>query len=467
MNNRRQMKHRRLPVLRRNPFRIAAERLIVRWAPEKTGSRSGGRTMLHEEITALSAGKQRERAIREYYVDKWTLILMLSAVMLVGILLLLPLIVQAPVPVPKKGIQRPDYTQSAADQELIAQIEDAEHPITVQIQPRKHSDLQVQELLEKGKEELEDKILGDNASADEVRTPLCFLPVLAAGQVQAEYLTVPYGLISQDGSIMRDPKDQGEIVEITASLKCQGQELLYKRAVKVLPILLEGKEKLQRTLKRTVQEAEQEQAESEYFVLPDRAGENKISWKYPVNDSWKSVLLLMIFVIPAVCVGKDMEVHRKAAQRREQLETDYPELLWNMTILLGAGMTIRSVFYKLASSYENKGKTRNKRYAYEEVCYTCREMQSGVSEAQAYERFGKRCGLQSYIKLGSLLAQNMKKGSGGLARLLQTEATLSLEEQKRLARKHGENAQTKILFPMVLMLGVVMLMLMVPAFMGM
>ena len=55
----------------------------------------------------------------------------------------------------------------------------------------------------------------------------------------------------------------------------------------------------------------------------------------------------------------------------------------------------------------------------------------------------------------------------GFARLLQTEASLSLEEQKRLARKHGENAQTKILFPMVLMLGVVMLMLMVPAFMGM
>ena len=125
VNNRKQTKHGRVPILRRNLFRTAAERLIMRWAPEKTGSRSGSRNLLHEEITALSAGKQRERAIREYYVDKWTLILMLSAVTLVGMLLLLPLIVKAPVPVPKKGLQRPDYTQNAADQELIAQIEDA------------------------------------------------------------------------------------------------------------------------------------------------------------------------------------------------------------------------------------------------------------------------------------------------------------------------------------------------------
>lgn len=451
----------------RNPFRCAAEALVTRWAPERAGSRSGSRNLLHEEITALSEGKRSERAVREYYAEKLTLLLMLTAGALAGFLLLLPLILRAPGHIPEEGLRRPDYGQNTREQELIAEADGAEHQVTVLIHSRKYSAAQVQDLLEKGRTEMEEGILGENLTADEVRLPLHFPSTFADGEVAAEYLTVPYGLIGQDGTIMRDAQEEGELVEITISLKCQGQELLCKRVVRVYPALLEGEEQLQKTLYNYAQEAEADQVESEYFVLPDRAGRLSVSWKLPVNENWKSLLFLMILSIPAVYFGKDLEVHRKAAQRREQMEMDYPELLWNMTILLGAGMTIRAVFYKLAASYEKKENRRRKRYVYEEICYTCREMQSGVPEAQAYERFGKRCALQSYIKLGSLLAQNMKKGSGGLARLLGTEAALSLEEQKRLARKQGENAQTKMLFPMVLMLGIVMMMLMIPAFMAM
>ena len=98
---------------------------------------------------------------------------------------------------------------------------------------------------------------------------------------------------------------------------------------------------------------------------------------------------------------------------------------------------------------------------------TLREMNSGVPEAGAYENFGRRCSLPAYIKLGSLLSQNLKKGSKGLNALLEHEAVLSMEQHKMAVRKLGEKASVKMLLPMILMFGVVLIILMVPAFLSM
>ena len=51
---------------------------------------------------------------------------------------------------------------------------------------------------------------------------------------------------------------------------------------------------------------------------------------------------------------------------------------------------------------------------YEEMGVALREMNSGISEVEAYERFGKRCGVLEYIKFGALLTQNLRKGSRSL-----------------------------------------------------
>ena len=93
-------------------------------------------------------------------------------------------------------------------------------------------------------------------------------------------------------------------------------------------------------------------------------------------------------------------------------------------------------------------------------------MKSGVAEGTAYENFGRRCQLPNYIKMGSLLSQNLKKGSKGLVSLLEKEALSSMEERKNTARKLGEQAGTKLLFPMLLLFGVVLIILIVPAFLS-
>ena len=171
-------------------------------------------------------------------------------------------------------------------------------------------------------------------------------------------------------------------------------------------------------------------------------------------------------------------------------------------MLLSAGLTIRGAFTRITTQYREEtgrgggtpsdrsgsgggtpaGHSRHrssmpaggsgpghggKRYVYEEMLLTLREMNSGVPEASAYENFGRRCSLPMYIKLGSLLSQNLKKGSKGLTAMLEHEAVLSMDQHKMAVRKLGERASVKMLLPMILMFGVVLIILMVPAFLSM
>lgn len=148
---------------------------------------------------------------------------------------------------------------------------------------------------------------------------------------------------------------------------------------------------------------------------------------------------------------------------------DYADLLSKIVVLTGAGLTIRNAWERIVSDYEEalKEGRKKKRAAYEEMCQTCHQLQSGMTESEAYREFGRRCRLQPYLKLSGLLEQNRKTGTKNMKTLLQAEMADALEQRKNLARRLGEEAGTKLLMPLFLMLGIVMVMIMVPAMMTM
>ena len=98
------------------------------------------------------------------------------------------------------------------------------------------------------------------------------------------------------------------------------------------------------------------------------------------------------------------------------------------------------------------------------MAYTMHDISSGAAESECYERFGERCGLTKYRKFGTLLSQNLKKGSRGISELLKQEAFQAFEERKDFAKKLGEEAGTKLMIPLFLMLIIVFAIVIVPAF---
>ena len=59
------------------------------------------------------------------------------------------------------------------------------------------------------------------------------------------------------------------------------------------------------------------------------------------------------------------------------------------------------------------------------------------------------------------------RGSRELIDILEREASDAFEERKKKARILGEEAGTKLLFPMIIMLGLILMILIIPAFISM
>ena len=100
------------------------------------------------------------------------------------------------------------------------------------------------------------------------------------------------------------------------------------------------------------------------------------------------------------------------------------------------------------------------------MLFTLREMESGIGELEAYQHFAGRCQVQKYIKFISLLEQNIRMGAKGFLSELNREAKDAFEERKSNAKQLGETAGTKLMLPMFLMLGIVMVVIMVPSFLS-
>ena len=203
-----------------------------------------------------------------------------------------------------------------------------------------------------------------------------------------------------------------------------------------------------------------ERENSDYYYLPEHWDEKKLEWKTPYDNTGNLLTALTVAAAFVMIVITAREEQKIRAKRYEELMMDYPGLIMKFTLLVQAGMTVRNAFRKMAMDYKRKNV---KRIAYEEIVTTCYEMESGISELEAYRRFGERCGHVKYKTFATLLIQNLQKGSSHMGEMLEKESVEAWDDRKRKAKVLGEAATTKLLVPMVLMLGVVMAIVMLPA----
>lgn len=116
-------------------------------------------------------------------------------------------------------------------------------------------------------------------------------------------------------------------------------------------------------------------------------------------------------------------------------------------------MTVRAAWEKITSDYQRwRERTGKKRWGYEEMEMAVREMNYGIPELKAYESFGKRCGTQGYIRLSSLLIQQVKRGARGMNQLLVQEVGEAEVLRRENARKSAEEAGTRHVLPMILLM---------------
>lgn len=351
----------------------------------------------------------------------------------------------------------------------VAGLDQGEAELKVVLEERIYTKEEAEAVYDQLQRELPQMILGGNPSLDAVSSDLELLTSADDLGIRLKWQSEDPELVDSFGRVYnRELGQQGE--ETLLHVRMTDGRYLREMDLKVriLPPKLTPEEREMRQLQEEIQVLEEASRQESWVQLPASLGERSL--RYGLKEDTGFWALPTLGLAGAVLLeGREKEEQRRRERKRqEQLLADYSEVLSRLIIFLGAGMSVRSAWNRMAGDYRRgleQGRWKE-RYAYEAMYTASCQLASGMPESRVFEEFGRQCGLQPYMKLGGILEQNRKNGSRNLKDTLKLEMADAFEQRKQQARRMGEEAGTKLLLPLFMLLSVVMVMIAVPALMG-
>ena len=366
------------------------------------------------------------------------------------------------------GLERNTYGQGETQQEILVEgLHAKKVPLAVRIGERRYTKEEAADAIHMAAEELSAQIAGGNESLEQVQSRLELVTWLDKYGISVRWQPDDTELISASGEVFNSGcPESGRETFLTATLKAGEYAEDYIYRVNVLPPGRTQEEKELAAFENFLMEKEEEQKYSEVFILPEEFEGKTLT--YSADRGRSSLMFPLLGILAAILLPlKDRQREQEAKKKREcQMMMDYSEILSRLVVFLGAGLPVRKAWAKIVEDYRRTEEKAGKRAAYEEMAAAYYLMQRGVPEIQAYSEFGNRCRVLPYRKLAGILEQNVKNGSKSLTPVLEAEMEAAFEQRKNLARRLGEEASTKLLLPLFMMLLIVMVMITVPAFLA-
>lgn len=167
---------------------------------------------------------------------------------------------------------------------------------------------------------------------------------------------------------------------------------------------------------------------------------------------------ILAVLLPAALIN---DLHRKVVRREREVLLELPELLNQLILLVGAGSTVQQAIKHCLE----RRKGEHSHPLYRELLQMQREWESGDSFQHAMEGFSKRCGIQEVSVFTTAVLLNFRRGGNDFVLALRDLSHSLWEKRKAVSKTLGEQASSKLVFPMVLLFVVVIILVGAPAFM--
>lgn len=369
-------------------------------------------------------------------------------------------------------IFRKSKGEGSKEVHLIVKREDGEElESSLIVQEQRYQKEELETMYEEMLEVICKEALGENDSWDNVTKDLYFMDKVKGYPFSLSWESGSLQ-ITGNGKVIHNGEEEEESTLFPIKVTIEYHDFIKEHTfyAKIRPPKKENT--FYDSITAVLLKTEEECAANDKVSLPPTIENEKVIWTEKQED--KSIIVFMLALGAAVVVYTltGREVQKKVQEKNKQMEAEYPAIISKFTLYLGAGMNTKGAWEKIAKEgnkiNENRMNKTEKEInpVYREMLLTCREMDSGIAEADAYERFGKRIRRQKFIRLTTLLVQNIKKGNAALLLQLRQEAIVALKEHAAEKKKEGEEMETKLLMPMMLIMGMVMVLIMVPAFLS-
>ena len=359
-------------------------------------------------------------------------------------------------------IQRPYVDED--DTEVKIEVEgllEGSQKIEIPVSKRVYSNEEVKEAMKKGMDEILKILPGENTSLQDITTDLNPVSELSDLGLSVKWDFGDSDIIDIHGKVDNENLSESVDIDIGVTLSYESYEESYVIPARVMPKPMSADESLIKRFKDYISVADKKSAGESGFYLPESFEGKKLVYHLEDGINFHIIWIMGIIVAILLYLREKNNDRQKLEKKKRELLKDYPDIVSKLIVFIGAGLSVRQSWEGIVKDYESENK--EKRYAYEEMAKSLARLKTGTQENVVYKEFGRSCLLRQYMKLASLLEQNRKSGISTLSTLLGMESQSAWEERLNLAKREGEELNTKLLLPLFMMLLIVMMMIIVPA----
>jgi tight adherence protein C len=165
-----------------------------------------------------------------------------------------------------------------------------------------------------------------------------------------------------------------------------------------------------------------------------------------------------LFVALLVLYALYQDLEKKIKKREQDILLELPKMLNKVLLLINAGENVQKA---LMQTVEQANEISNPLYI--ELRQAAHELRLNRSFYEVMEDFSRRCGVQEVSVFLTTLLLNYRRGGNNLAVALEGLSKELWDKRKGVSRTLGEEASSKLVFPMVIIFVVVLIIVAFPA----
>ena len=428
---------------------------------------TGRKTRLSEIYRSVFSEAETEQLVQKNKKQNRMLALLVLLIMLVAILSLIPGAKESGAAV--LDLLRPaaDDSPKTIEAEVSAEYEgySIKERASIRVLPKEPNPEETVLLITDLKRRLPDLILGANASLDAVTEDLYLPKMDPVTGAELSWRSSDERIISNYGKVNLIGAENGTAVAMSVYIRLASEYETFHVGVVTGSGVTD--ERADAALRGRVSEAIKEASntnDGDAVLLPEETGDGvKLEWS-PYKENNSILIIFICGIMAFICFTQRYKSATKTIEKaRSDMERDYPDFVQKLGLLLGAGLVITSAITRITEDYLQTRDIYGKRRLFEEIAAAQDRMRaSGTSLVFEFSEIARRSDLREIMRFSSTLSDNIDKGSK-LADKLRIESELLWESRKKRAEKEGRVAETKLIFPMVLQIFVVIAITVMPA----
>ncbi|ASS37897.1 type II secretion system F family protein [Mogibacterium pumilum] len=212
-----------------------------------------------------------------------------------------------------------------------------------------------------------------------------------------------------------------------------------------------------------------EESRSKKLVLPSKLDDgSSVTWSKnkTSNKDWMIIPMLYVLICLAVIMNKHDKLRKAEVDERKQILKALPRFTNQLLLMMNSGVILSDAFHKICYGYSMIQEGAQGELERNIIAMTESAELTNRSIPLLFSELAQKYSVKELMRISTVLRENEKRGSN-IQDKLERESTFLWDIRKVIAKEQGKLIDTKMTYPLGLLLVLLIVITMAPAMMAM